>query len=186
VGVTPHDRILDTAARLFVEEGVLAVGMNRIAAEADVAPMTIYRQFGSKERLVAAVVEDWSARSLRWLAERLDPRGQGSAGSLQELWGVLEQWLAADELHAALLTRVAIELRGQGDHPAGKAVEAHRVAMRQLLEDLATRMGALDPTGVAGQLLFLVEAAALVEAWPAGAGDVRALADAALKAAPTR
>lgn len=185
MAVPPHERILETATRLFVEEGTRAVGMNRIATEAGVAPMTIYRQFGSKERLVAAVVEDWSDRSLRWLAERLDPPGQGPEGRLDRVWEVLEAWLAAGELHASLLPRVATELRGLVDHPARKAVETHRVAMRQLLEDLARRAGTADPRRVAGQLLFLVEAAALAEAWPAAADDVRALADAALGSAST-
>jgi AcrR family transcriptional regulator len=186
VAVTPHDRILDTATRLFLEEGIRAVGMSRIAAEAGVAPMTIYRQFGSKERLVAAVVEDWSSRTLRWLAERIDLPGEGPQSRLAELWDVLEEWLAADELHASLLTRVAAELRGRANHPAHKTVEAHRVAMRQLLEEMAGRAGAVNPLRVAGQLMFLVEGAAVVKGWPAGAEDVRSLADAALVAASAR
>jgi AcrR family transcriptional regulator len=186
VPVTPHERILDTATRLLVEEGVRGAGMNRIAAEAGVAPMTIYRQFGGKERLVAAVVEDWSARSLRWLAEQLDPSGEVPGTCLERAWDVLEAWLAAGGLHASLLARVTTELRGRPDHPAHKAIEAHRLAMRELLEDLARRAGAVDPPRVARQLLLLVEAAVVVEGWPTGADDVRALADAALEAASAR
>jgi AcrR family transcriptional regulator len=49
----PRDRILATATRLFPEEGIQAVGINRIVAEAEVALMTVYRQFGGDE-LVAA------------------------------------------------------------------------------------------------------------------------------------
>jgi AcrR family transcriptional regulator len=179
MSLTPHDRILATATRLFLEEGIQAVGMGRIASEAGVAPMTIYRRFRSKEQLVVAVVEDWSARSLRWLAERLDPSGGDPDHGLERLWDALEEWLAAEDLQASLLASVATELRGRAHHLAHKAVEAHRVALRQLLEDVAGRVGAVDPSRLAGQLLFLVEGAAAVEA---DADDVRALADAALTA----
>jgi hypothetical protein len=78
---------------------------------------------------------------------------------------------------------VATELRARADHPALKAVEAHREAMRRLLEDVSGRAGCSDPAVVAGQLVLLIEAAALAQLWPTGADDVRALAGAVLVAA---
>ena len=50
----PRERILDAATRLFAEEGINATAVDRIIAEADVAPMTLYRHFGGKDALVAA------------------------------------------------------------------------------------------------------------------------------------
>ncbi|HEU4396351.1 MAG TPA: helix-turn-helix domain-containing protein [Actinomycetota bacterium] len=185
MSVPPHDRILEAATRLFLREGIRAVGMTRIAAEAGVAPMTIYRRFGGKDRLVAAMVEDRSKRSLRWLADRIERCGEDPEAGLQRLWDVLEEWLAAEELPGSLVTSVATELRGRLCHPAHAAVEAHRAALRRLLEELAIRAGAVDPPRLAGQLQFLVEstvAAAVVDGWPARAESVRALADAALLA----
>jgi AcrR family transcriptional regulator len=163
--------------------------MNRIAAEAGVAPMTIYRQFDSKDRLVAAVIEAWSTRSLSWLADRLDPHGEDPETWLRTLWDVLEEWLAAEDFQGALVTSVATELRGSGDHPAHRAVEAHRVVMRRLLEDMAATVGAADPPRLAAMIQFLVEgvaASAGVERWPAEAEGVRALADAAFGGQQTR
>ena len=60
--------------------------------------------------------------------------------------------------------------------------------MRQLLEDQARQAGAVDPSRVAGQLLFLVEgaAAAGMDVRAAGAVEVRALADAVVVAASAR
>jgi AcrR family transcriptional regulator len=189
VARTPHERILSTATGLFLREGIAAVGMARIAAVAGVAPMTIYRQFGGKDRLVAAVVEDWSRRSLRRLADRFGPPGGDPEVRLEGLWDVLEAWLATEELHGSLVTSVATELRDRAQHPAHGAVEAHRMAMRRLLEDLAGRGGAADPARLAAQLQFLVEstaAAAVVGRWPAGSDGVRALAGAALAAGAGR
>ncbi|HEV8373688.1 MAG TPA: helix-turn-helix domain-containing protein, partial [Actinomycetota bacterium] len=46
VPARPRERILTTATELFRQEGIAAVGVNRIIADAEVAPMTLYRQFG--------------------------------------------------------------------------------------------------------------------------------------------
>ena len=49
-------RILETADRLFYEEGLRAVGIDRIVAEAGVAKMTLYTHFRSKDDLILAVL----------------------------------------------------------------------------------------------------------------------------------
>lgn len=45
-------RVQEIAVRRFEERGFGGVTVEEIAAEADVAPITIYRNFGTKERLV--------------------------------------------------------------------------------------------------------------------------------------
>ena len=47
-------RILDTANRLFYDEGVHTVGINRIIAEARVTKTTFYKYYPSKELLIVA------------------------------------------------------------------------------------------------------------------------------------
>jgi TetR/AcrR family transcriptional repressor of mexJK operon len=54
-------RILDAAQRHFDEHGLDRANMDAIAAEAGVAKMTVYNNFGSKERLFQEVVRDRSA-----------------------------------------------------------------------------------------------------------------------------
>ena len=51
-------RLLDTATRLFYAEGIRAVGIDRIIAEADVAKATFYNHFPSKDDLVLAYIEE--------------------------------------------------------------------------------------------------------------------------------
>jgi AcrR family transcriptional regulator len=58
-GATPaRQRLLDTATRLFYAEGIRAVGIDRIIAEADVAKATFYNHFPSKDDLVVAYIEE--------------------------------------------------------------------------------------------------------------------------------
>lgn len=51
------ERLLLTASRLFCQDGIRSVGIDRIIAEADVAKATLYQAFGSKESLVVAHLE---------------------------------------------------------------------------------------------------------------------------------
>ena len=52
-----RQRIVETAERLFYAEGVRAVGIDRIIAEAGVAKMSLYNHFPSKDDLILAVLQ---------------------------------------------------------------------------------------------------------------------------------
>ena len=186
VSARPRDRILTTATELFEQEGIGAVGVNRIIGQADVAPMTLYRQFGGKDALVAATIEQWSVAWLHRLADAMDRRGDDPGDRFDGLWDELEAWFAEDDFRGSFVANAATELRSEPDHPAQAKIVQHRQALRQLLEDLAKSSGAYDPTVLAAQLQVLVDgaiSAAAVDRTPAAATGARTLARAAVKAA---
>jgi AcrR family transcriptional regulator len=186
VSARPRDRILRTATELFRKEGIAAVGVNRIIGEADVAPMTLYRQFGSKDGLVAAALEHWGTQWLNFLADALDRSGDDPRARFDGLWEALEEWVAADGFRGSFIANGATELRSEPDHPAHAVIAAHRRALRQLLEDLAKAAWAYDTAVLAAQLQVLVDgaiAAAAVDRDPAAARGARELARAAVAAA---
>ncbi len=47
---TPAERILATADKLFYTQGIRAVGVDTIAAEAGVSKRTLYNHYPSKDR----------------------------------------------------------------------------------------------------------------------------------------
>ncbi|MBI3460027.1 helix-turn-helix transcriptional regulator, partial [Candidatus Acetothermia bacterium] len=47
-------KILDVASELFYQEGLRAVGVDTIVEKADVAKMTLYKYFKSKDELIEA------------------------------------------------------------------------------------------------------------------------------------
>ncbi|WP_407496671.1 TetR/AcrR family transcriptional regulator [Pseudooceanicola sp. MF1-13] len=55
--LSARDRLIETARVLFLRHGVPHIGINRVIDEANVARMTLYNHFPSKDALVAAVYE---------------------------------------------------------------------------------------------------------------------------------
>src|ERR1700749_1330388 len=53
--------IVDAARKLFAERGYFATTVDEIAAEADVAPATVYSSAGGKQHLLAHILELWGA-----------------------------------------------------------------------------------------------------------------------------
>ena len=71
-----RERILDVATDLFYREGIQAVGVDTIIGIAEVARMSFYRHFRSKEGLALAVLERRDERLCAWFeqeVERLAP-----------------------------------------------------------------------------------------------------------------
>jgi AcrR family transcriptional regulator len=179
----PRDRILDAATRLFSEEGIHATGVDRVIAEAEVAPMTLYRHFDGKDELVTATLDRWSAQWLQWLQDEVERCGDEPGGAFTGFWDALEKWFATESFRGSYVANAATELRSKPGHPAQKTIATHRTATRRFLEDLARTAGASHPAGVAEWLHLLIEGAmtvAVVDRQPGVAASARAMASAVL------
>lgn len=64
--IVPKDRILETALRLFHEQGYRATGINQIISEAGVAKASLYLHYRSKEELG---IEYLNARQALWFTQ---------------------------------------------------------------------------------------------------------------------
>ncbi|HEU4900946.1 MAG TPA: helix-turn-helix domain-containing protein [Actinomycetota bacterium] len=175
----PRERILDAATRLFADEGIQATSVDRVIAEAGVAPMTVYRHFGGKEELVTATLERWSREWLGWLREEAGEDGDDAGARLESLWDALEKWFADEGFRGSYVANVATELRAKPGHPAQSTIATHRAVLRELLQDIATTAGVPSPPGAALQLHMLIDgatAAAVVDRQPGAAATARAIA----------
>jgi len=177
-GTRPRERILVAATRLFADEGIHATSVDRVIAEAGVAPMTVYRHFAGKDELVTATLERWSGEWLGWLRDESGP-GDDAGSRLEGLWDALEKWFADEGFRGSYVANVATELRAKPGHPAQATIATHRAALRELLQDIATTAGVPSPTGAALQLHMLIDgatAAAVVDRQPGAAASARAMA----------
>jgi AcrR family transcriptional regulator len=76
-----RERICQTAARLFVEEGPAAVTLRRIASELGCGTMTPYRYFANKDQIITAVRTRGMNRFSEALEHALDTPGDGRTRS---------------------------------------------------------------------------------------------------------
>ena len=166
-GSVARERLLRTASDLFYTEGIHAVGVDRIVAEAGVTRATFYRHFPGKEDLVEAYigVEDASIRALFDEARAATDEPRALAAAVVE--GIAED-VARHHTRGCPFINAAAEYPDAGS-PVRVAVHRHREWFRGVLEDVARGVGVTDPQAAAGQLVLLRDAAMVggyLDGWP--------------------
>src|SRR5215470_12835682 len=89
-GVSPRDRILQTAAELFYRHGIHSVGIDRIIEGSGVAKMTFYRHFPSKARLIAEYLAQKEQNWQRLVAQFTGDAAKTPAAKLLAIFDALE------------------------------------------------------------------------------------------------
>jgi AcrR family transcriptional regulator len=171
-----RDRILDTAYELFSREGIRAVGIDRIVADAGVAKMSLYRHFASKDDLVLAFLDLRTERWTRdWLQGEIERRGETPRERLLAVFDVFDEWFHREDYSGCPFINALLEVGGNGDR-LDQACIQHLETIRALFEDLARGAGATDPNQVA----FQVQSIAMGTCVSARRGDL----DSARRARP--
>ncbi|QCI69532.1 TetR/AcrR family transcriptional regulator [Phreatobacter stygius] len=165
------ERILDTADRLFYGQGIRAIGVDTIAAEAGISKRTLYNHFPSKDDLIVAYLQ----RRLRPPLRRSDapPRDQ-----ILGLFTLLERAFAHRDFRGCPYVNAVAEI-GEPDHPARPVAVEFKERQRVWFRDLLTQANAADPEGLATQLMLLVDGAIATALVRKDAQAARAAAQAA-------
>ncbi|MFD4510885.1 TetR/AcrR family transcriptional regulator [Streptomyces sp. NPDC058464] len=149
-----RERILDTACELFYAHGIHAVGVDRLIAESGVAKATLYKQFSSKDDVVAAYLRLMDDRWRRQLRSAALAAGNNPRKQLYGLFVALEQAARAGTLGCAFINAAAEYQPGSIPH----AITAeHKRGVRAWVRDLAAEAGATDPDALAFQLTLLID-----------------------------
>ena len=142
--------VLDVAARLFYRDGIRAVAIDRLAADAKVTTATLYRLFGSKEGLVGAYLRQADETWSEWLERST------SVGGLAQFFDELDEQASARDYRGCPF-RLAL-----AEYPSPKS-EIHRIAIenkrrtRQSFHDLVAAEGSRDPEAAAEQLMLVMD-----------------------------
>jgi AcrR family transcriptional regulator len=150
-------KIIQSAADLFLKRGFSSVSMDLIAEAAEVTKVTIYQHFKSKEVLLL--------HCLRW---RLDSREgsleahfRGKAPSATQVLEVFD-WLAQrsskGNYHGCAFLKATQELGSTVPEVRVIALEAKRL-MRKRLMMMLSNGGVLHPEQLADTLALLIEGA---------------------------
>lgn len=160
---SPAERILAAADRLFYQHGIRAVGVDAVAAEANVSKRTLYNYYASKDDLIAA-----------YLVSRFRHIAPSDAPAREQLLGYfdhLERAFAHADYRGCPYVNAVCEL-SDPKHPAVGLALQFKEQRRQWMRALLQRLGADDADALATQLQLLAEgavSAALVRRDPAPA-----------------
>jgi AcrR family transcriptional regulator len=177
---SPAERILAAADRLFYRQGIRAVGVDAIAAEAGVSKRTLYNYYATKDDLIAA-----------YLVARFNQIAPSDAPAREQLLGYfdhLERRFASADYRGCPYVNAVAELCDP-KHPATGIAQQFKQQRRQWMRALLERLGANDPEALATQLQLLVEgavAANLVRGDPALARAARKAAEVLIDASVPR
>src|SRR4051794_23300530 len=87
-----RQRILETADRLFYRDGIRAVGIDRIIAEAGAAKMSLYNHFPSKDDLILAVLKYREQGVLEFFRSGMERHGKKAKHLLRAFFAALKDW----------------------------------------------------------------------------------------------
>jgi AcrR family transcriptional regulator len=167
---------MDVADRLFYEEGVRAVGIDRVLAEADAAKASLYAHFSCKDDLVAAYVQ----RRVDDARARLDVfmAAVPPAERALRLFDWVIDWTEQPDFRGCPVLHVVSEL-ADARHPARVIAADQRAWVHRQLVTWARDAGAAEPERVAGALQVLFDGAVVAaeQDGPQRARDARWMAE---------
>ncbi|MDB5457720.1 MAG: transcriptional regulator, TetR family, partial [Caulobacter sp.] len=105
-----RDRIFETAKEMFYEHGIRAVGVETIAAEADATKMTLYRNFPSKDELVAEVLRDQVRDYAAWWNAALSGCSECPREKLEAVFDAFANKACVSNPFGCPLANAAVEL----------------------------------------------------------------------------
>lgn len=156
-----RQHVVDTAYALFKRDGFHATGIDRIIAEADIAKMTMYRHFPSKDELIVEVLEHRARRFERQL-DRLAQEAAAPERKIEKILDWHERWFDSADFHGCLFAHALAEF-GDPDHPVFQAVARQKNGLKARMQAILEEMMPPERAeGAAAALLMLIEGATLM------------------------
>lgn len=141
--------MLEVAHELFYWNGIRATGVDRVAAEAGVAPTTLYRLFASKDDLVAAYVRRAHQLYRQWFDAAADAGGPTSGGRILGVFDALAEQIRPEQCRGCPFLMTLAEFP-EVAHPAHREAVAMKTWVRYRFGELAAGHVA-EPGGTAGE-----------------------------------
>lgn len=154
--LSPRDRLLETASRLFYQDGIHTVGVDRLVNEAGVTRATFYRHFPTKDDLVVAYLQDQDQFLRRAVQNRLAARSKEKA--VLTVLDLVGERVCTPDFRGCNFVNASAEFPDPA-HPVRVAVAEHRAWFEQTMRSLAAQAGHPHPKYAAGVLVLLHDGA---------------------------
>jgi AcrR family transcriptional regulator len=173
-----RQQILDTAAKLFAEQGFRAVGVDTIIEQSGVAKMTLYRHFPSKDDLIVAYLETTNRKFWEWLEGAIEDKAGDPRAQLIGVFEAVAELTTKSFCYGCSFQNTAVEFPAL-DYPGHKVARAHKEQVHARLRGLAEQAGLAEPDRLADRLLLLMDGAFMSVRMFGHAGPAREVAHAA-------
>src|SRR4030095_15156833 len=151
-----RDRLLDAADRLFYQEGVRAVGIDRVLAEADAAKASLYQHFGCKDQLGGASLDRRPADARVNIEAYL--AGTPPSQRALKFFDWVVEWAESKEFRGCPLQHTVSELTDPA-HPARAIAHGQREWFAERFLEWTKAAGVKDPKVTARALVVLFDGA---------------------------
>jgi AcrR family transcriptional regulator len=155
---SPRDRLIATARRLFCQEGVRSVGIDRVLAESGVAKMTLYHYFASKDQLIVACLTEHEREFLDLWEKEAGGSGTAPAQKLRNLIRFIARRTADPAYQGCFFLNTAHAFP-EHDHPARRAAVLHKQGVAARVSQLCKDAKARKPEALAKHLVLLMNGA---------------------------
>ncbi|NTF59627.1 TetR/AcrR family transcriptional regulator [Agrobacterium rhizogenes] len=178
--VEKRQQIVETAYRLFKRDGFHATGIDRIISDADVAKMTMYRHFSTKDALIVEVLRYRAARFERQLDE-LDTTSATPNEKIAKIFDWYARWFQSSDFHGCVFQHALAEF-GDPDDPIFIIVAAQKNNLKDRMRQiLSASMPASSANSIAIALLLLLEGATMLAQMGQGETAIHEAREAAVR-----
>src|SRR5262245_58592233 len=150
-----RQRIVETADRLFYRDGIRAVGVDRIIAEAGVAKMTLYSHFPSKDDLILAVLEHREQTVLGFFPSAMERHARTAENPLQAFFAALKEWFESPDFRGCAFVNATVEL-ADASHAGSEFVREHKRRFGEFLRGVVEQAVGPSAARVAPAVSLLV------------------------------
>ncbi|ONI84638.1 TetR family transcriptional regulator [Saccharothrix sp. ALI-22-I] len=155
-----REHVLAITHDLFYWHGIRAVGVDRVAAEAGVAPTTLYRLFASKDDLVAAYVARAGESYRAWFGRATEADGRDPRERLLAAFDELIAQVQPERSRGCPFLMVLSEFPDR-ELPAHRNAIAMKNWVRESFGELTAELAAThpveDPDELADELVLVME-----------------------------
>ncbi|WP_164669435.1 TetR/AcrR family transcriptional regulator [Virgibacillus doumboii] len=147
------ETLLKVAERLFYEHGFKGVGLKQIINEANVATMTLYNHFSSKDNLVEEVLRQREVRYWSYLDTHVEMDSDSPFILAVEAHG---RWLKEQSYQGDMFLRAIADYSGT-DNEIENIARGHKSNLLKYFQQLAQRKGKDNERDLAVQFTLLLE-----------------------------
>jgi AcrR family transcriptional regulator len=155
--VTPRDRLMDAATRLFCKNGINATGIDAIVSEAGTAKTTLYKIFKSKGDLVEAVLESEGRIWRGWFIAAIE-RARTPREKLDSIFPVLKKWFGEEGYYGCVFIN-AVGEHAKDETRLRAITIQHKSFVLAHIAGLARAAGAAKPEYLSHQIGILMDGA---------------------------